>query len=317
MKLLENILKRIFLTESVSESDVNDAIDNHKRVIIDYQSKGDPSNSGARVIEVYAYGLTKAGNPVIRAFQPYGQTTTRVPSWKFFRLDRISEWKPTEQTFDRPADFYYKGLGDFNPNGDETMSVVYKIAKFGEENINTNNSQPKTKEDVYKTDTEYKMERLRQQLNNPIKLSDIKNGDKFKQPTLKEPENNGPKTKQDVTKPANEPELFKTDTERNMERLRQQLNNPKKIDLSQFDRKPRQKTPEEQKKELEKLRQTLKDNENITLSDLNKKMNEPEKVETTTEQPELFKTDTERNMERLRQQLQNPQKIDLSRIPKK
>ena len=133
MELFENILNKILLTESVSVNEVEEVIDKHLRVIINYNSKGDPSNSGARVIEVYAYGLTKAGNPCIRAFQPYGHTTSRVPSWKFFRLDRISAWKPTKQTFNRPADFYYKNLGDFNPNGDETMSVVYKIAQFEDE----------------------------------------------------------------------------------------------------------------------------------------------------------------------------------------
>ena len=37
----------------------------------------------------------------------------------------------------------------------------------------------------------------------------------------------------------------------------------------------------------------------------------------TQNQQEIYKTDTERGMDRLRQQLQNPQKIDLSRIPKR
>ena len=150
MGLLERIINKILLEESVSADDVSQAIDNHNRVIINYHSKGKNNNTGARVIEVYAYGLTKAGNPVIRAFQPYGDTTSRVPSWKFFRLDRITAWKPTKQQFNRPADFYYKGLGEFNPNGDETMSTVYKIAKFGDDSNKpqeTPNSEPKTKAD--------------------------------------------------------------------------------------------------------------------------------------------------------------------------
>ena len=270
MILLENILKNILNESKATVEDVNYAIDNHIRVIIDYNSKGDERNSGARVIEVYAYGLTKAGNPVIRAFQPYGNTTTRVPSWKFFRLDRITEWQPTKQTFSRPADFYYKNLGDFNPNGDETMSVVYKIAKFDneEQTESPDKSEPKTKNDVYKTETETNMERLRQQVNNPIKLSDIKTNDAFKQlgKTQKDNEKPEPKTKEDV---------YKTDTEIGMEKLKQQLQNPKKIDLSKFERKPRQKTPQEQQKELDKLRNTLKDKQ-MSLKDLNKQMNQKE-----------------------------------------
>ena len=163
-KLLEQILK-----ESVSMNDINDAIDNHHRVIINYHSKGEDIATGARVIEVYAYGLTKAGNPVIRAFEPYGDTRTRVPSWKFFRLDRISSWKPTQQKFSRQASFYYKGLGEFNPEGDNTMSSVYKIAKFDNDANMTINKNDKIKKDTpFKTDTEIKMERLKQQLDNPI-----------------------------------------------------------------------------------------------------------------------------------------------------
>ena len=318
MILLEDILNNILLTESVSEEEINDAMDNHKRIIINYHTKGEDNNTGARVIEVYAYGLTKAGNPVLRAFQPYGDTTTRVPSWKFFRLDRISEWQPTKQTFNRPADFYYKNIGKFNPNGDETMSVVYKIIDFNNQGTqNTFNSEPKTKQDIYKTDTEHRMERLRQQLNNPIKLSDIKDGNNFKQIQNKEIENSGPKTKQDIKKPSSQTNLFKTDTEIGMERLRQQLNNPRKIDLTQFERKPKRKTPEEQQKELDKLRQTLKDKESMTLADLNKAMQDTDKQETKPNQSKLFKTDTERNLDRLRQQLQNPRRIDLSKIPRK
>ncbi len=252
MELLERIYNSLLLTESVGVDEVNDALDNHKRVIINYRSKGEDKNTGARVIEVYAYGLTKAGNPCIRAFQPYGDTTSRVPSWKFFRLDRIIEWKPTEQTFDRPADFYYKNLGNFNPNGDETMSVVYKVAKFGNDQIPqvSVNDEPKTKEDVYKTDSETRMERLKQQVNNPIKRSDIKIGDAFKQAKQTPKPTGEPKTKEDVY------------TTSKTEPLTQ--NNPNTTE----------KTPQEKQDNLDRLRNILKDRQPISLSDLNKKMKE-------------------------------------------
>lgn len=206
---------------------------------------------------------------VIRSFQPYGDTTSRVPSWKFFRLDRITYWKPTNQYFTEPADKHYKGIGDFNPNGDKTMSVVYKIAKFGDTSDSippVQPSSPKLKTDsnteVYKTDTEKRMQRLRQQLDNPIKLSDIKTKQGFKRYDNNDNDStkqSGPKMKTNVsqqTKNDTEPEpmkindlrkqldntmsqrknddVFKTDTERNMERLRQQLQNPRKIDLSRL-----------------------------------------------------------------------------------
>lgn len=283
--LLENFIK-ILLQESVSINSINDAIDTHTRIIINYHTNGEDIATGVRVIEVYAYGLTKAGNPVIRAFQPYGDTTSRVPSWKFFRIDRISYWKPTKQTFSEPASNYYKGLGDFNPDGDNTMSVVYKIAKFGNNNDSNeiltpiNHSSPKMKNqatannqqipnssNIFKTDTEKRMERLRQQLDNPITLSDIKTKQGFRQynndntPKTQ----SGPKQKSqsvdnsnDIQQPEpinirdlqrilqqrnrtinnqQDNDVFKTDTEKGVERLRQQLDNPVKIDLNQIPRK--------------------------------------------------------------------------------
>lgn len=263
MQLVEYIK---LLTESVSIGEVNNAIDTHTRILINYHSKGEDIASGARIIEVYAYGLTKAGNPVIRAFQPYGDTTTTVPSWKFFRLDRISFWKNTGQKFSRPASDYYKGLGEFNPYGDKTMSTVYKIAKFDGYDNNAikpiNHSSPKIKQTskpssldtLYKTDTEKNMERLRQQMNNPIKLSDIKTKQGFRQYNNNNNKTNteyGPKMKpqlsQDNTLTVNQQKqekpnktdtnLYKTDTERGMENLRQQLQNPRKIDLSKIPRR--------------------------------------------------------------------------------
>ena len=311
--MLTELLQEILLTESVSVNEIDDAMDNHKRVIINYHSKGEDVATGARVIEVYAYGLTKAGNPVIRAFQPFGDTTSKVPSWKFFRLDRISAWQETNQTFDRPASDVYRGLGDFNPDDDRTMSVVYKITTFGddEEKLDTltGKSNPKLKPELFKTDTERNMERLRQQVINPIKLSDIKTNDAFK--NIEKPSNDtGPKLKQPSKK---EPELYRTDTERGMERLRQQLENPRKIDLGKVGNpQPKQRNTDNDatEKELADLRQRLGDTSKpISMKDLNSRLSGK------TEQP--YRTDTERGMERLRQQLENPRKIDLSKMPKR
>lgn len=224
MKLLEDIINKIFLQESVSATDVEKAIDNHNRIVINYHSKGENKANGARVVEVYAYGLTKSGNPCIRCFQPYGSTTTRTPSWKLFRLDRITDWKPTKQTFNHPADFFYKNIGEFNENGDETMSIVYKIADFNNFNNNINTTKqtdkPKTQDDIYKTDTEKQMERLKQQTDNPITLKDLSN--------KQEEKSSSPKTQDDI---------YKTDTERGMEKLKKQLENPQTIDLTKIPKK--------------------------------------------------------------------------------
>ena len=292
--LLEDILR-----ESVNNEDIIDAIANHKRIIINYESKTVDVANGPRLAEIYAFGATKAGNDAIRVFQPYGDTASRVPSWKLMRLDGIVGWKDTGQTFSRPASDYYKGYGDFNPNGDKSMAVVYQIAHFDTEPVTKDlqsQTNPKKTSDVYKTDTEKNMERLRQQTDNPITLSDFKAQKGFE--GLKQPQlTTGPKKidKGKEKQPTNT-ELYKTDTERGMDNLRKQLENPRKIDLDQF---------------RNRIGDTSKP---LSPNEVRKRLSEPEEQPTNTE---LYKTDTERGMDNLRKQLENPRKIDLSTIPRR
>ena len=47
---LKNIIDKLLLTEDVSIADINDVIDNHKRVIINYHTRGEDEHTGARVV---------------------------------------------------------------------------------------------------------------------------------------------------------------------------------------------------------------------------------------------------------------------------
>lgn len=173
MNLLSEIYNKLIITENVSVNSITDSINNLYQVVMNYE--GDPAHGiapGLRTVEVYAYGLTKAGNPVIRAYQPYGDTASKVPNWKFFRLDRIKSWKPTYRLINKPAP-------DFNPNGDGSMSVVYSIANFNQKPI-SNISGPRRKEvgnlpniDKILADREKDKQR---------KTTDIKTISKFKKP---------------------------------------------------------------------------------------------------------------------------------------
>lgn len=145
--------KKIYLKENIEPDEVEKAIENRERILINYKSKGEDKNMGARMIEIYAYGLSLGGNPVIRAFQPFGDTTTRTPNWKFFRLDRITSWKPTGQHFNAPPNEKYNNLGAFNPKDDKSMSVIYRIVNFDKQYSNSDS--------------------LRDQLKNPIFVKDI------------------------------------------------------------------------------------------------------------------------------------------------
>ena len=156
----------------------------------------------------------------------------------------------------------------------------------------------KLKGNLFKTDSEKNLERLKQQVMNPIKLSDIKTKNGFKDYT-KQPQETGPKLKQEPNK---ETELYRTPTERGMERLKQQLQNPRKIDLDNLPN---------QGKEIEDLRYKLGDTSNpIKMKDLNNRLSAKPK-----EEP--YKTPTERGLDNLRKQLENPKKIDLSKLPKR
>lgn len=142
------ILEQILLNESASVENVVKAMDNHAKVIINYHSNGKDEHSGTRVIEPITYGLTKAGNPVIRAFQPYGDTTTHTPGWKMFRLDRISYWEETKEKFYSVPSIPGQ---EANIDGDNTIGTVIKTFRstMGNDATNAVNVGPKTKEKVY------------------------------------------------------------------------------------------------------------------------------------------------------------------------
>ena len=192
-------ITRGLLYEGVSNDDINHAIDGHKYVVINYEGT-DGTHNGKRMIQPVAFGCTTAGHPVIRAYENFGDTKTAVPRWKFLRVDRISSWRETDKTFDEPAEL-------FNPYDDKTMSIVYNIAKFGDEEdelSSTPNSSPKKKSDekpqIYRTETERKLERLRKQLKNPLTLSDFKTQNAFDNTNLGDTQKSGPKRNKDKKK---------------------------------------------------------------------------------------------------------------------
>lgn len=239
---ISEILENILLEEKVDKTKVEDAINEKYRVVINYDSHGENIAMGWRIIEVYAYGLTKAGNPVIRAYQPQGDTASKVPSWKFFRLDRILDWRPTGQ-------YFTQARPDFNPNGDRSMSVVYDITNFNDNVPDTKTpaiTEPRRKEEpVYippgEKQVRQDMDNLQRQVDKPVYkdkyMNNKKTQDGFQGADIKNNNNpqqsTGPKkkTEQPLT---NEPEndIFKTDTEQQIDRRKEQLNNPQFVDPS-------------------------------------------------------------------------------------
>jgi len=126
---LYSILNELIL-EAASRSEVERAITNHNRIRIYYE--GDETEKpGERFIEPYVLGLSKAGNPILRAYQYKGVTDTIQPGWKTFRLDRIRDWDRTNETpFRSPISDRIQNIPKYNPKGDKSMTMIYKQARF-------------------------------------------------------------------------------------------------------------------------------------------------------------------------------------------
>ena len=124
---LYNTVKSLIL-EIASIDSVVDAIKNKNKVIV-YYDGDEPGGKGLREIEPVCYGYSKANNPVLRAWDREGAShrgykgEKPLPSWRFFRLDKIQSVKPTGENFTemRP---------NFNPSGDKSMNRVIIVAKF-------------------------------------------------------------------------------------------------------------------------------------------------------------------------------------------
>lgn len=167
MELFEEIVNESeLLTESVSVNSVVDAILGMHPAWITYDDSKGGGGKARRSIYPIAYGLTSAGNPVVRAFQPIGSSkrglTTppnnrEYPKWKYFRLDRIKFWRTVNsKTYDiEDMEGYEDGI--INTEGDNSMSQVYVVAPFGNaKNIKRKETQnPETQQTPETTTTSF------------------------------------------------------------------------------------------------------------------------------------------------------------------
>lgn len=119
---LYNLLEHIIL-EQVNRSEIENAMEKRRIVSLRYDDTEDPGGKGQRWVEIYAYGVSLAGNDIIRVYQVGGDTKTIQPGWKTFRVDRIEGFQTLGGTFDEPKPL-------FNPNNDKSMSRIYKITQF-------------------------------------------------------------------------------------------------------------------------------------------------------------------------------------------
>lgn len=131
MTYAEQILREI-LTEEANLDAVTDAIKKRYEVELTYKADNDEKGSGVRVIQPVVLGHSKAGNLVLRAFQPYGDSKTKTPGWKMFRLDKIEDWRGNKNKhFSEPPGAQFSAEGKYNSKGDNSMTDVLVQANFG------------------------------------------------------------------------------------------------------------------------------------------------------------------------------------------
>jgi predicted DNA-binding transcriptional regulator YafY len=132
---LYNTFKSLIL-EIASVDSIVDAIKNRKKVVINYEGD-EPGGKGLREIEPVCFGYSKAGNPILTAWENEGASHTAykgeqpLPDWRIFRVDKINSFKPTGEYFNemRPG---------YNPNGDKNMTKVIINAVFDNNPNNEN-----------------------------------------------------------------------------------------------------------------------------------------------------------------------------------
>ena len=131
---LYDIMQNV-LSESVDSNLVIDAIDNKYQVWINYSDEENHA-PGRRLIEPYVYGISKAGNPIIRAFMWKGDSFRGAPRYETLRLDRIESWKPRKKhpfvTDPRTAG---ANVPSYNPNGDKSMTSIIRQVQFDEDGL--------------------------------------------------------------------------------------------------------------------------------------------------------------------------------------
>lgn len=126
---LYNTFKSLILEVASIDSIVN-AIKNKDKIII-YYDGDEPGGRGLRNIEPVCFGYSKAGNPVLRAWDDEGASHTAykgeqpLPGWRLFRVDKIQSFKPSGEKFTQPKPGY-------NFNGDKSMNRVIINAVFGQ-----------------------------------------------------------------------------------------------------------------------------------------------------------------------------------------
>ena len=97
----------------------------NRNTILFYYEGDNKIAKGFRWVEPVAFGFSKDGNGLLRAFQIKDKPSKsgHKPSWRLFRTDKIKKVSTSLKKFNKPR----KG---YNPNGDKCIHDVIINSKF-------------------------------------------------------------------------------------------------------------------------------------------------------------------------------------------
>lgn len=128
IKLIVSLISNWNILSKVSkdlDSLIKDCIKNKRVVTIKYKGEEETSVGTRIKIKPVCFGYRANKKKYIRAWQEGGKTLSRIPAWKFFRMDRLSDWQiDGMETFERAPG------PNFNTEGDKMMDGIYAIADF-------------------------------------------------------------------------------------------------------------------------------------------------------------------------------------------
>src|SRR5512135_1303168 len=90
--------------------DIQSAIENMNLIEFSYEG-------GRRTVEPHCFGVSKAGNECLRAYQVGGYSSSGKMGWKLYDLSKMAELEVLNQTFEEPR-------ADYQRN-DKQMQTIY------------------------------------------------------------------------------------------------------------------------------------------------------------------------------------------------
>lgn len=146
--LIDNVrhFRKLLLKEEVSDNMIVDAIHNRKIIYI-YYAGDETVRKGYRTIRPMVYGVSTAGNRVIRAWQEAGASDSAgegnkyadakgrlKPGWRLFRVDGITSFLPTGKHFSTKENKVPPG---YNPNDSQMTQIIASVKpEYGNAAVN-------------------------------------------------------------------------------------------------------------------------------------------------------------------------------------